>query len=214
MNSLKKIAIGFGLVSVITLQGLQANKVKECEREEDKKVGCVEIEYHSNGEIKGKLPYKNGLINGVLQWYYENGNLEQEQSYRNNKQHGITKEYYESGKIMKEIPYKNDWQDGIEKEYYENGKIKAEMSYKNGERDGVAKKYHENGKLKEEYAFIENQQHGDHKFYSNDGKFLGMARYKHGNMQFVKCAEKKLDSSDLHHLMSDAISENFEAYCK
>ena len=44
MINFKKIAIGFGLVSAITLQGLQANKLKECQSEADKKTGCVEIE--------------------------------------------------------------------------------------------------------------------------------------------------------------------------
>ena len=52
MINFKKIAIGFGLVSVITLQGLQANKVKECQSKADKVSGCVELEYYANGDIK------------------------------------------------------------------------------------------------------------------------------------------------------------------
>lgn len=52
MINLKKMATIFGLVSVITLQGLQASKLKECQSEADKKTGCVEIEYYANGDIK------------------------------------------------------------------------------------------------------------------------------------------------------------------
>lgn len=37
---------------MITLQGLQASKLKECKSEADKKTGCVELEYYANGDIK------------------------------------------------------------------------------------------------------------------------------------------------------------------
>ena len=52
MINFKKIAIGFGLVSIITLQGLQASKLKEGQSKADKGSGCVELEYYANGDIK------------------------------------------------------------------------------------------------------------------------------------------------------------------
>lgn len=75
MGSFKKIAIGFGLVSIITLQGLQAKKLKACQKEADKVSGCVEIKYFTNGEIKSELPYKNGKKNGVYKSCYDGGTL-------------------------------------------------------------------------------------------------------------------------------------------
>ncbi len=232
MKSFKKVVLGFGLVSVVVLQGVGAGELKECGSDEDRETGCVEIGYFSNGDTEFETPYKNGRIEG------------------------IAKEYYESGKLYKETPYKNGWIEGVAKEYYENGKLKAEASYggsivskktyyENGtillaeevyklykNHDGgydsnrmSAKYYHKNGKLKEEADFDEGPRSGDRKFYTNDGKLLGTARYNRNDLQFVKCAEKKLSNDEAESLSYSLNHEYeyreyedayplFEKYCK
>lgn len=97
MDSFKKMAIGFGLVSVITLQGLQANKLKECESDADKASGCVEIEYYPNGDIRAEIPWKNDELNGVQKVYYTNGQLAAEIPYTKDSVNGIVKVYYDTG---------------------------------------------------------------------------------------------------------------------
>lgn len=125
MINFKKIAIGFGLVSAITLQGLQANKLKECQSEADKKTGCVEIE-----EWQERMSY------GSIETLYKNG-----------KEHGSIKSYYENGKLEFEIPTKNGEPNGIAKLYYENGNIKTEGNFIEYKKHGDYKFYSKYGKL-------------------------------------------------------------------
>ena len=196
MINFKKMAIGFGLVSVITLQGLQASKLKECQSEADKKTGCVEIEewqermsygsietLYKNGKKESIKDYRNGELEfetlykytkeGYTEYYYGYGTLLGATPYKNGKEDGIKKYYYENGKIKSETPYKNDKEDGIEKEYYENGKIKSETPYKNGKQVGVAKVYYENGNLMGKITFKNSDEKGYEaimKLYYESGK--------------------------------------------
>lgn len=134
MNSFKKMAIGFGLVSIITLQGLQANELKECEGSADKEGACVEIEYFKNGEIKSETPYKNGKLDGIVKEYYENGKLESEVPYKDNQENGVYRTYYANGKIKEDGEYvtinsMKQWI-GDRKLYTEDGKLLGTMTYK------------------------------------------------------------------------------------
>lgn len=180
MINFKKMAIGFGLVSVITLQGLQANKLKECESEADKKTGCVEIEEWQERMNYGSIEtlYKNGKKESIKD--YRNGELEFETLYKYTKE-GYTEYYYAYGTLLGVTPYKNDKEDGIEKEYHENGKLSVEMPYKNGKQVGVAKMYYENGNLMGEATFKNSDEKGYEaimKGYYESGKLEREGSYK------------------------------------
>lgn len=194
MNSFKKIAIGFGLVSIITLQGLQASKPKECQSEADKVSGCVEIEEWQERMSYGSIEtlYKNGKKESIKD--YRNGELEFETLYKYTKE-GYTEYYYGYGTLLGVTPYKNGKEDGIEKEYYESGKLKLEGSYKDCGRDGVMKIYYESGNVKNELTASEDGQYDD-KFYTEDGNLLGVVRYNGKAIESVKCAKKKLSDKE------------------
>ena len=175
MDSFKKIAIGFGLVSVITLQGLQANKLKECESDADKASGCVEIKYYPNGDIETEIPWKNGKWNGVQKKYYGNGQLAEETPYKNGKLNGTAKKYSGDGRIVSETIYKGDGINFVEKDYYENGQLGTEtpfqldMQYGQIHKNGVRKEYYENGQLGAEIPYTKDSVNGIVKVYYDTG---------------------------------------------
>lgn len=183
MNGFKKMAISFGLVSIITLQGLQANEPKECESDADKVVGCVNRGYFTNGEIRSETPYKNGKPSGIAKLYHDDGKIKSETPYKNGYVDGIAKEYYKNGKLKHETPWKYDEQsgdskrDGIEKEYYENGNPKEETPYKNGDMTGIQKWYHENGKLRFERSYEKGELNGIYREYHTNGKLKDDGKY-------------------------------------
>ncbi|MDY5821302.1 MAG: toxin-antitoxin system YwqK family antitoxin [Helicobacter sp.] len=225
MDSFKKIAIGFGLVSVITLQGLQANRLKECESDADKASGCVEIKYYPNGDIEREIPWKNSELNGVQKIYYSNGQLAKEIPWKNSKPNGTEKEYSGDGRIVSETIYKSDGINYVVKDYYENGQLGAEIPYTKDSVNGIVKAYYDTGVLAFEGFVLGGSRNftigddgssgtGDHKYYSQNGKLLGIARYdKEARFQFVKCAEKKLSHEEAAGLKSALTHENFEKYC-
>ncbi|MCI7410245.1 toxin-antitoxin system YwqK family antitoxin [Helicobacter bilis] len=180
MINFKKMAIGFGLVSIITLQGLQANKPPECRFFFPyTKNDCVDTEYDSNGNIWRETPYKDGKLNGIV------------------------KKYDINGKLSMERPYKNGELDGIEKVYYENGKLESETPYKNGKAEGIKRWYYENGNIKQERTYIKGRRH-EYKFYTEDGNFLGAVRYRNEMMiEFVKCPKKKLSNDETESVLDE-----------
>ena len=175
MDSFKKIAIGFGLVSVITLQGLQANKLKECESDADKASGCVEIKYYPNGDIEREIPWKNSELNGVQKIYYSNGQLAKEIPWKNSKPNGTEKEYSGDGRIVSETIYKSDEINYVVKDYYENGQLAEEtpfqldIQYGIAHINGVRKGYYENGQLGAEIPYAKDSVNGIVKAYYDTG---------------------------------------------
>ena len=84
--------------------------------------------------LEGKIPFKNGKVEGIQKDYYENGKIKREISHKNGVVDGLAKVYYPTGKLMLEENYKNDQLDGIVKRYDESGKIISEEFYKNGNK--------------------------------------------------------------------------------
>ncbi|MDY5822040.1 MAG: toxin-antitoxin system YwqK family antitoxin [Helicobacter sp.] len=119
---LKSVFIGF-----LSFFILHADTLKECKTEADKISGCVEREYHSNGNLRFEIPYKNAKEVGVETWYYENGNIEEEILHKSNK----TKWYDQNGNLQAELSFKNDKLHGDLKFYTENKELLVAIKAQN-----------------------------------------------------------------------------------
>ena len=108
--------------------------------------------------LEGKIPFKNGVMEGYSKLYYPSGKLASVATFKNGKVEGVQKDYYENGKLKIELPHKNGIINGIVKEYYPNGKLKIESNQKNGLPDGVSKFYDENGKVIDQATFKDGQE--------------------------------------------------------
>ena len=97
--------------------------------------------------LEGKIPFKNGVMEGYSKLYYPSGKLASVATFKNGKVEGIQKDYYENEKIKREISHKNGLVDGLAKVYYPTGKLMLEENYKNDQLDGIVKRYDESGKI-------------------------------------------------------------------
>ena len=84
--------------------------------------------------LEGKIPFKNGVIEGSSKLYYPSGKLASVATFKNGIIEGIAKVYYPSGKLMTEESYKNNQLDGIVKRYDESGKLIEQETYQNGNK--------------------------------------------------------------------------------
>lgn len=100
---------------------------------------------YSDGSIKEKISYKNGLRNGEALGFYNNGDIEWKGLYLNDTLNGQSYIYFKNGKIKSESYFYKGKEDGIEKNYYENGKLYSTIEYKNGLKHGNATFYYLNG---------------------------------------------------------------------
>ena len=160
---MKKILLGvFLLVSVLSFSAERVVKLENA-YVDDKGIvyvigekvpftGIVEnykVPPISEGDsvLEGKIPFKNGVMEGYSKLYYPSGKLASVATFKNGKVEGIQKDYYENGKIKREISHKNGLVDGVSKLYYPTGKLMLEENYKNDQLDGIVKRYDESGKI-------------------------------------------------------------------
>lgn len=91
------------------------------------------ITKRSDGTIKTRINYKNGLKNGMSYLYYRDGkSLQLELPYLAGVRHGVSKKYFRDGTIYSETTYAEDLLDGVRKTYYSNGKLKSKLTYSEG----------------------------------------------------------------------------------
>jgi len=128
---------------------------------------------HSNGELKDKQGYKNGISNGV-KWYYTNGQLEKKVNKR------IIKRYHYNGQLRSKEKYKNAIRNSG-KWYYSNGQLNKKGKYKDGKEDGLWEEYYTNGQLNKKGKYKDGKEDGLWEYYLKDGQFLKL-KFKDGEM--------------------------------
>ena len=89
--------------------------------------------YLGEGLLEGKVPFKDGRVNGVSKLYYPSGKLASVATFKNGKVEGVQKDYYENGKLKIESSQKNGLPDGVSKFYDENGKVIDQATFKDGQ---------------------------------------------------------------------------------
>ena len=77
----------------------------------------VSTTYHENGQLKYKVTYKNGELNGLRERYYENGQLRWKNNTKDGMRSGLSEFYYINGQEEDFSPlcYKNDQKVDISK---------------------------------------------------------------------------------------------------
>ena len=94
-----------------------------------------------DGVFDGKISFKNGIIDGIVELYYPNGKLAKIATFKDGETNGIEKTYYENGQIKMEVLHKNGKKDGMGKLYSTKGILVGEFPFKNDMLDGLVKKY-------------------------------------------------------------------------
>jgi antitoxin component YwqK of YwqJK toxin-antitoxin module len=165
------------------------------------------IEFHFDGEAKGKGNYKDDLKNGIWKYYHTNGKLEQEGKYNKyGRPTGVWKWYYESGNILREENYLDGKREGLLQEYKEDGKIitKGEYfddmqegpwyyemenykeigNYRAGLPDSIWKAYYiKENRLRFEGNFLQGEPDGKHTWFYSDGRPQFTGKYSGGMKQ-------------------------------
>lgn len=91
------------------------------------------IEYYPNGNVKVKgQKNSKGQREGIWEWFYASGNIRMRIPYKEGKIDGIDEAFYLNGNTYWSILYKEDKKDGIEEYFYENGNIIQTRHWKDG----------------------------------------------------------------------------------
>ena len=113
--------------------------------------------YDTEGVLRAKETFRNGIKEGLQVWYREDGKVDREGTYVGGKRHGTYKVYYRSGQLRSRGTYERGKLEGEFLVYYVNGRVKAQGTYKGGKRHGTYSQYGEDGQIERADFY----QHGD-----------------------------------------------------
>jgi antitoxin component YwqK of YwqJK toxin-antitoxin module len=154
--------------------------------------------FYPDGEIQGKIFFRNGLLESVLTEYYENGQLALLTNYENDLEEGLYKTFYENGQLWQDNFYEAGELEGMQKSYYPNGKLESQIEYEAGEPTGLAKTYYDNGNVRSELTYEEGLPHGTETIYYADGELWSEREYVYGQLMTVSILRDPLgDSLDI-----------------
>ena len=55
------------------------------------------VQFHENGQLRYKVNYKNGGLDGLQEWYYNNGRLNYRRNYKDGIKDGLFETYDKNG---------------------------------------------------------------------------------------------------------------------
>ncbi|NDG32162.1 hypothetical protein EB118_19060 [bacterium] len=92
-----------------------------------------EIKYHPNGNIHRRIPYKEGRIDGLEEWFFEDGSIQCKTTWKEGKPDGLEEWFWENGNVRGRTPYKAGLFHGQEMFYDEQGNITETYLWEDGE---------------------------------------------------------------------------------
>lgn len=107
-------------------------------------------------EVKSKVPYINGLKEGISIGLFSDSSLCYRRGYENGEKDGLHEGWYVSGQLKFKYYFKEGLSVGNHKEWFPDGSIYKDLNYKYGKQFGSQKEWFKNGKLRANYVVREN----------------------------------------------------------
>lgn len=108
------------------------------------------ISRRTNGTIKTRVNYQNGIKHGASTLFHEDGKSPQlVMPYVNGQRHGTSLKYFENGQLYAETNYQHDKLHGVRKTYYRSGQLKSTITYTHGQPHPDLKEYYQPGNEKQ-----------------------------------------------------------------
>lgn len=121
----------------------------------------------------------------IQKTYYRNGQLRERVPVRNGRRHGVARAWHKNGKRASEEPFKDGLLDGVCRKWSESGRRLGEYLMFQG--TGLQREWHDNGKLQMEIWSICGEFSGRNRIWLRDGTLLSERYYLVGH---VVSAEK------------------------
>ena len=142
----------------------------------------LEEYFHESGQLFTSTNYKNGLKDGPFKSYYENGQLYLQGYYVNDNEDGLFEYYTDDGIAEISSSFRQGLQHGLTISYYQDGSVKSSTTYKNGKNDGLAEEFHKNGQKKRSLTFKNGLKDGLERYFTADGQPEKTIHWQNGTM--------------------------------
>ena len=88
---------------------------------------------HQSGRLWMKETYKDGLRDGVWEWFHKNGQLWSRRNYKDGELNGLWEWFHDNGQLQHRGNYKEDKKDGLWEYFDEDGNLTKTEEWKDGE---------------------------------------------------------------------------------
>lgn len=101
------------------------------------------LTYHSNGQIKSSMTFKNYQLHGEQTNHSDKGDVVLKQTFNNGKLDGMKTAYRNNNKVY-EVLYDNGLRQGLERHFKEDGSLVAQVHWENDKKHGSERIFHDN----------------------------------------------------------------------
>ncbi len=137
------------------------------------------VNYYSDGQLKGKINYKDGKKDGLHESFYTVGKLRFKKNYKDGKLHGLSEEYHFNGQLHYRGNFKDGKEDGTHHSYHGNGQLLTTESYKNGKLHGLHERFYEDGQMRSRSIYRDGGL-GPYELFFEDGRIEKRVIYEDG----------------------------------
>lgn len=121
----------------------------------------VLVSYFENGNLKSRVPYKNGRKNGREEQWYANGNQAIERFYEQGVKVDIHQGWYTNGQQQFEYHFDQEGRyHGLHKEWYQTGQLAKNFNFTNGKEDGHQRLWKPDGSIKANFKVRNSERFG------------------------------------------------------
>jgi hypothetical protein len=138
----------------------------------------IQQHLYRNGQIRERVPLRNGQRHGVVRVWHKNGRLASEEHFKNGLLHGVCRQWNESGQLLGE--YRMIHGTGVQRQWHDNGKLQLEVSTVGGAFTGRNRMWLCDGTLLSERFYLNGRVvgHDTYRAAASKGKSLPAFRGK------------------------------------
>jgi len=155
----------------------------------------IELNHHTNGVLKLRLPFTNGVPHGRRIMWHPNGQKQSEGDVENGARSGLWNSWFPNGKKDKQGTFVNGNPDGLQIFWHTNGVRSVEWYHKEGYPHGEMKSYHPNGQPNQQGAFLEGKQNGNWIAWDENGNKVREALFLKGKLITEKMFDESPDAN-------------------
>ena len=138
------------------------------------------IYYSPTGIINYKMNYKEGLQEGVCEFYYKNGHPYVFGEYKNGNKHGKWQYFNKAGQPSMIINFDNGLKNDTLFRFHPNGQVKEQFIFANDTLTSIGLTYYKDGSLKDS-VYYDAGKLQRYVCFSRKGKPMDAGTYENGN---------------------------------
>ncbi len=139
--------------------------------------------YHSNGRLRARARYVDGLEQGVREVFYSDGTRWETLGFAGGKPHGAHDKWWKNGRHALHATWDEGELQGAYERWYASGQRWEQATYEHGKREGPYLKWWKNGAVAHDYAYEGGKIDGEYRTFYDNGAVWAVGEYVDGKPQ-------------------------------